>query len=53
MQCIHISTYFLSPHCLDCACNDVHMFTDDLTNKAHKNNNNNNNNNNRNNNNNF
>ena len=41
-----IYTYYLNPHCLGCARNDVDIFTDDLTNKAHNNNNNNNNNNN-------
>ena len=33
---IIIITY-LSPHCLGCARNDVDIFTDDLTNKAHNN----------------
>ena len=35
--------YLISPHCVGCARNDVDIYTDDLTNKAHNNNNNNNN----------
>ena len=42
IQCVHIYTYYLSPHCLGCARNDVDIFTDDLTNKARNNDNDNN-----------
>ena len=38
-MCTYIYTYYLSPHCLGCARNDVDIFIDDVTNKAHKNNN--------------
>ena len=44
-MCTCIYAYYLSPHCLGCARNDVDLCNDDLTNKAHNNNNNNNNNN--------
>ena len=37
-MCTCIYTYYLSPHCLGCTCNDVDIFIDDLTNKAHNNN---------------
>ena len=42
--CIYIYILYLSPHCLGCARNDVDIYTDDLTNKAHNNNEDNNNN---------
>ena len=37
-MCTYIYIYYLSPHCLSCARNDVYIYTDDLTNKAHNNN---------------
>ena len=37
-MCTCIYTYYLSPHCLSCAHNDVDIFTDDLIDKAHNNN---------------
>ena len=38
-QCVHTYIYYPSPHCLGCARNDVDIYTNDLTNKAHDNNN--------------
>ena len=37
-MCTCTYTYYLSSHCLGCACNDVDICTGDLTNKAHNNN---------------
>ncbi len=49
---MYIYIYYLSPHCLGCAGNDVDIYTDDLTKKPHNNDSNSNNNSNNNNNNN-
>ena len=37
---MYIYIYYLRPHCVGCAHNDVDIYTDDLTSKAHNDKNN-------------